>query len=184
MKTYTKKGDSGQTDDGRGGRIPKGHPQVVALGDLDELNSQVGLCVSSARAAQDGQVAEALKPVQGELMTLAAKLSGNPAAVDLELGADAAARMERQIDSIRAKLPPLTKFVIPAGCQLACQLHVARSVCRRAERAMATLAASGGSMDKVALAYVNRLSDLLFALARLANLNAGCDEQTWSSSHP
>jgi cob(I)alamin adenosyltransferase len=198
MKIYTKRGDRGDTDPGLprrrpgkpgdGRRVRKSDVRVAALGEVDELNAHIGLCLAACSAAGNGEVAEALRPVQGELCAIAAKLGASPAGGDLKPDEAAPARMERQIDAAWAELPNLAHFILPEGCELACRLHVARTVCRRAERAIVALADSGASDNDTrkvppeVFRYVNRLSDLLFALARLANRHAGVGEQTWP--HP
>ncbi len=181
MAIYSRSGDGGRTENGAGNRIDKTHPQIAAVGELDELNAEIGLCLAAAAAGADDAVAGAIQPIQGDLCELSAMLA-KVAATTLE--ASCVGAVERRIDEAQSKLPPLDKLVLPGGCELACRLHVARGVCRRAERAIVALAASGQAVPETALAYINRLSDLLFVLARLANRNAGCDEQTWGGQAP
>ncbi|MGA2266118.1 MAG: cob(I)yrinic acid a,c-diamide adenosyltransferase [Phycisphaerae bacterium] len=176
------KHDDGDTGPGDGRRVRKSDPAVAALGDLDELNVHVGLCLQGALADGHKDIVAALEPLQAELCTLAAHLGGMGTTFD----GSAVARLERQIDAAWAELPPLEKLILPRGCELACRLHVARTVCRRAERAIVALADAGagaGTASKKVppevLRYLNRLSDLLFALARLANHYAGTGEETW-----
>lgn len=176
MALYTRTGDGGETECGDGRRVSKSDPRVAALGEIDELNAQVGLCLSACSASEHGEVAEMLRPVQGELCAVSAGLGPGGAAEANETGV---ARMEGQIDSICKKLGPLKQLVLPGGCEAACRLHVARAVCRRAERAAVACAEGGGAVPAGVLRYLNRLSDLLFALARLANRGAKGAEQTW-----
>ena len=117
----------------------------------------------------------------GELLCIGAHLaaSGTKTKADVQLGASAVERMEKQIDEATASLPALEHFILPGGCELACLLHVARTVCRRAERCVVAASDAGLAVPAEALRYLNRLSDLLFVLARLANHLAGLDETIW-----
>lgn len=172
MKIYTKTGDEGQTHRADGRRVSKTDPLMDAVGTVDELNSHLGLCVLSA------SVAEALRPVQSELLTLGSTLAtGGARPVDQLV--PAVERMERQIDDVWSKMPPLTHFILPGGCEAAGRLHVARTVCRRAERSVVALKEAGGYVPAEGVRYLNRLSDLLFALARWANNQAGAKEDIW-----
>ncbi len=179
MALYTKAGDSGDTDRGDGQRVRKTDARIIALGEVDELNAHIGLCLAACSAAGDGEIAELLRPVQGELFTVASILAG-PAGGAAGLEDSAATRMERQIDAAWELLPPIEHFVLPTGCELACRLHLVRTVCRRAERAIVAWSDAGGQGARAILRYLNRLGDLLFVLARLANLHAGVEEQTWA----
>jgi cob(I)alamin adenosyltransferase len=183
MAIYTKTGDDGFTQWPGGRRFRKNEPPLEALGCLDELNAHLGWCLQAAARTDAAQreIADALAPLQSELLTIGATLvaqgaEDRPAS---RLGESAVTRMEKQIDSAWAKTGELTHFILPGGCELACRLHVARTVCRRAERAMVALAEKGAPPPAPVLGYLNRLSDLLFALARLANRNAGVSETTW-----
>lgn len=158
MKLYTRRGDGGESDLRDGVRARKDDPRFTALGALDEFNAALGL----ARAAATGGLAARLARVQRELFALGAALAGGGAWDDPE----ATARLEAWIDEWTATAPPLTRFVLPGGPEIAARLHLARAVCRRAER---TLVALGRTS-----AYLNRLGDALFAAARVA---AG-DEET------
>lgn len=180
MALYTKVGDEGFTrfPDGRLGR--KDEPRVVALGEVDELNTHIGLCVQRARADGVADVEAALAPLQAELFVLGGSLvRPAPAGKSLHVHDEAIARMEKQIDEISAALPPLTHFILPGGSELSCRLHLARCVCRRAERAIVASQSPQDPVEPVALRYINRLSDLLFALARQANHNLGVAEELW-----
>lgn len=180
MALYTKAGDDGDTDRGDGQRVRKSHARVVALGELDELNAHIGLCLAACSAAGQGEVAEMLHPLQGELCAVAAVLGPGPAGGAAAPDDSAVARMERQIDAAWKELPPLEHFILPEGCEPACRLHAARTVCRRAERAVVACTDAAGPVPAGVLRYLNRLGDLLFVLARLANRHAGVDEQTWA----
>jgi cob(I)alamin adenosyltransferase len=177
VKIYTKGGDKGETSLFDGTRVSKGHPRVDAYGHVDELNATIGL----ARAAGiDAPLADKLAQIQRDLFALGAQLA-DPAeriADRVTKAAIAAAdveRLERWIDEADAELPPLRHFVLPGGSGAGAALHLARTVCRRAERQMVLL----GGVDDELLAYINRLSDLLFVLARLANARAGAGEAEW-----
>jgi cob(I)alamin adenosyltransferase len=181
MGIYTRTGDEGTTGRPDGCRRRKSDPVVAAVGDLDELNSHVGLCLAAARSGGADRIVEALEPVQSELLAAGAALaavgsSAPPAASPTD--ADVT-RLERQIDALSADLPELDSFIRPAGTELACRLHVARTVCRRAERAAAIADDASPTIPPVVKAYLNRLSDLLFAAARAANRAAGVEEQPW-----
>jgi len=163
-RIYTRGGDKGQTSLGDGSRVSKLDPRVAALGDVDELNSLVGW-------------AGGLERIQNELFDLGADLSVPfvPGDERLRIIEDAVARLEQEIDEANASLPELKSFVLPGGSERASRLFLARAVCRRAERAV--LAVPG--TNPLAAVYLNRLSDLLFVLARAANAEAGVDEPLW-----
>ncbi len=180
LNIYTKTGDDGRTGLLGGTRVPKDHPRVEAYGDFDELSALLGLV--RARST-DADLEDLLRAIQADLLALGASL----ARPDGQEGADApkariqkehVARLERAVDEREAGLPPLTAFILPGGSVTGALLHVARAVCRRTERAVVRLAREE-SVDPNILAYVNRLSDLLFVLARCANLSAGSAEVRW-----
>ncbi len=180
MKIYTKTGDDGTTSLFSSGRVYKSHLRVEAYGTVDELNSCLGL----ARALKPSpRTDDWLAQVQRQLFHLGADLATPPEAQSrwvVRMDADTIAWLETQIDDMTAALPPLTNFILPGGTPAAAQIHVARTVCRRAERVVVLLQqheALGGH----ALAYLNRLSDFLFVLARWENLQAGVPEDTWSA---
>src|SRR6476659_8101468 len=158
-KIYTRGGDAGETSLGDGSRVSKLDPRVVAMGDVDELNSVVGWCAAG------------LDRVQNELFDLGADLSV-PGGDRLRIEQPYIDRLEAEIDEANAKLEPLKSFVLPGGTESAARLYVARAVCRRAE--LAVLAVDGA--NPLAAVYLNRLSDLLFVLARAAN---GGAEPLW-----
>ena len=163
-RIYTRGGDKGETSLGDGSRVSKLDPRVAAMGDVDELNSLVGW-------------AGGLDRVQNELFDLGADLSVPFPSGDerLRITDEAVNRLEQEIDAANETLPELKSFVLPGGSERAARLFLARAVCRRAERAV--LAVSDA--NPLAAVYLNRLSDLLFVLARAANTEAGVDELLW-----
>jgi len=181
MKIYTRTGDEGGTGLFGGGRVGKDHPRVEAYGDVDELNAALGMarCIESM-----ARVDEVLVPIQRDLFAIGALLATpdhekmrdhlEKARVDEERIAE----LERQIDACESELEPLTSFIIPGGSPKAAALHVARTVCRRAERRVVHLA-HDVTLPTLVVIYLNRLSDLLFMLARVANKRAGAGEVTW-----
>jgi cob(I)alamin adenosyltransferase len=186
MKIYTRTGDSGDTGLFGGGRVPKDDVRVDAYGEVDELNSVMGVAVAALEAAADVQLADRLRLVQAELFTIGAHLAtpaadggGDPGPQIPPLDEGAPERMERWIDEAETEVQPLRSFVLPGGTAAAAQLHLARTVCRRAERRVVTLA-RGAGIDHRIVVYLNRLSDLLFTLARLANHRAGLADVPWN----
>src|SRR5689334_21770178 len=163
-RIYTRGGDRGETSLGDGSRVSKLDPRVAAIGDVDELNSLVGW-------------AGGLDRVQNELFDLGADLSVPFAGADerLRITDDAVGRLEEEIDEANAELPDLKSFVLPGGSERAGRLFLARAVCRRAERAVLAVPET----NPLAAVYLNRLSDLLFVLARAANAEAGVDGPLW-----
>ena len=181
MKIYTKTGDTGETGLFGGGRVPKSHPRVAAYGEVDELNSAIGVVRATAPAELFDRELEA---IQRDLFAIGGHLATpDPAKVraalaKAELGDARVVDLERLIDGADQELPPLTAFVLPAGTPKAAALHLARTVCRRAERTVVALARED-DVPAVFLVYLNRLSDLLFTLSRVANHRAGHDDVTW-----
>jgi len=181
MKIYTKTGDEGDTGLFGGGRVPKDHPRVSAYGDIDELNAVIGMARSVEMMPR---IDEVLAPMQRDLFALGALL----ATPDLEkmkeqlskarISDARIAQMEQAIDDGEAELEPLKAFILPGGTPKAAALHVARTVCRRAERAVIHLQREA-EIPQIVIIYLNRLSDLLFVLARVANRRAGAGEVTW-----
>jgi cob(I)alamin adenosyltransferase len=171
-KIYTRGGDAGETSLGDGKRVPKTDPRVRTYGMVDELNSHVG--VARALEAPD-EIRETLARVQNDLFDLGADVSV-PIEVEgrLRVTQEQIDRLEQLCDRFNEPLPELKSFVLPGGTPLAAQLHVARTVCRRAE-----LAALEAPVSNLVRVYLNRLSDLLFILARAANALAGEDEPLW-----
>jgi cob(I)alamin adenosyltransferase len=178
---YTKTGDGGETALFGGGRVPKDDARVVAYGEVDELNAVIGL----ARALDPADLeTELLESIQRDLFAIGAQLAApDPAKVaraltKAALSDDRVAALERAIDGSVARLPPLEQFILPGSTPKAAALHIARTVCRRAERSIVSLARDA-TVPPVILAYLNRLSDLLFMLARRANAQAGRPDVAW-----
>jgi cob(I)alamin adenosyltransferase len=175
MKIYTRTGDAGATSLFGGSRVAKDDPRIEAYGTVDELSSFIGV----ARASwPDGPFDDELARVQSDLFNIGAQLAAPGS--DRFSGADSsrAAQLESAIDSMESELPPLTSFILPGGSAAASHLHVARTVCRRAERRVISLhdEATSGT-----LVYLNRLSDFLFVAARYANLKHGVADVPWRS---
>ncbi len=181
MKIYTKTGDKGETGLFGGGRVSKSHPRVEAYGDIDELNAMIGLARSIEMMPR---IDEVLAPVQRDLFSLGALLATpNRDKVKQQLEKariddTRVAELERAIDDGEAELEPLTAFILPGGTPKSAALHVARTVCRRAERKVISLPAEV-DVPPIVVKYLNRLSDLLFVLARVANRRAGAPEVIW-----
>ena len=174
-RVTTGSGDDGTTGTADGRRLPKHHPRIEALGAVDELNSHLGLL--RAQLPESGDIRELLGEVQQELFDLGAGLAGGKSA--RPSGAETA-RLEAEIEARNAGLPPLQEFVLPGGSPAAAQCHVARAVCRRAERRVAALDAA----PETAAVYLNRLSDLLFVLARELARQMREPEQLWRGPRP
>jgi cob(I)alamin adenosyltransferase len=173
-RIYTGGGDRGETSLGDGTRVPKLDCRIAAFGAVDELNSHIGLALA---ADLSDDLREVLTRVQNELFDLGADLSVPFGVTDrLRISDVQISALERDCDRFNAELPDLTSFVLPGGSEVAARLHVARAVCRRAERE-ALEAAEQMEINQLALVYLNRLSDLLFILARTAN--AGGPEPLW-----
>jgi cob(I)alamin adenosyltransferase len=179
MKLYTKTGDDGTTGLFGGARVAKASGRVNAYGTVDETNAAIG--VARAEKPEAG-IDAVLAGVQEDLFTLGAELAcvpGRESKLKMTLlGDPEIGRLERAIDEADAACPPLKTFVLPGGSRLAAALHLARTVCRRAERAV--LALDDAPVRSELVIYLNRLSDLLFALARRANVVAGVDDVPWT----
>lgn len=172
-KIYTRGGDAGETSLGDGSRVSKHSPRVTAQGDVDETNAAIGL----ARCHAGGEIDQVLARVQNDLFDLGADVTrpgDDPVDGSLRIQPAQVERLEQEIDHANDALEPLTSFVLRGGTDLAASLHFACTVCRRAERAMTALAAEE-PINGHALKYINRLSDLLFVLARQANANGTTD---------
>lgn len=178
MKIYTKTGDAGDTGLFGGARVSKASVRVAAYGDVDELNSTLGHC----RVQVADEIGDELGRVQAELFNVGAELASNPdkplqaslptiEATDIE-------RLERAIDGMESSLPPLTAFILPGGSEGAARLHMARTAARRAERQVVMLAAQSAVRPEV-LRYLNRLSDVLFVMARRQNQIDGVPDVPW-----
>jgi cob(I)alamin adenosyltransferase len=178
VKIYTKTGDAGQTSLFDGTRVRKNDARVEAYGEVDELHAWLGL----ARASRiDGALDEAVVQIQRDLFALGAQLADPadklaPRVTKAVIGDPEVDRLEQLIDRLEEELPPLRRFILAGGTPAGAALHVARAVCRRAERRMVALEPP---IDAVLLRYVNRLSDLLFVLARVVNLRGGVRETEW-----
>ena len=178
MKIYTRTGDAGQTGLFGGGRVPKDDARVAAYGEVDELNAALGV----ARAAGLGALDEPCRVLQEQLFTVGAVL-----ATPRETKADAhiphvdpvwITAMESSIDTMEKELQPQRHFILPGGTPGSAALHLARTVCRRAERRVVPLFREG-LVDEVTLRFLNRLSDLLFVMARTVNHRAGVEDVKW-----
>ncbi len=180
MKIYTKTGDQGETGLFGGTRVSKASTRVDAYGQVDELNSVLGFV--RAADALPASIDATLTRVQSDLFDVGAELCSTPeraAKGDLPLIDEASiTRLEQAIDAAEKPLQPLQTFVLPGGCEASARLHMARTTCRRAERAVVDLA-SRESVRPLAIQYLNRLSDLLFVFARLANHEAGIADVPW-----
>ncbi len=183
MKLYTRTGDDGTTGLIGGGRVPKDHSRVSAYGEIDELNAVLGWCGCALEEA----LVERIQHAQHRLFVIGAELAttpGNTARPSFVPIEDAEVeRLERWIDESSDPVPPLRNFILPGGSEGGARLHVARSVCRRAEREVITLA-SLEEVRPVIIHYLNRLSDLLFAWARETNHTQSQPEIPWEPTHP
>ncbi|MBK8871006.1 MAG: cob(I)yrinic acid a,c-diamide adenosyltransferase [Elusimicrobia bacterium] len=179
MKIYTKVGDGGDTYLFGGEKVRKDHPRVMAYGDVDELNSLLGWAASFT---EDEEFRKVLSRLQNELFVLGADLA-TPRTARLSkrvprIGPCHVVELEKGIDHLSAELPRLTHFILPGGSVLGSALHLARAVCRRAERALAPMVGSDKTVCPAQI-YMNRLSDFLFVLARHANLKSTVSETPW-----
>jgi len=179
VKIYTKTGDSGETSLFDNTRVSKADARVDAYGEVDEVNA----CLGAARAAGvDVDMSALIEGLQKDLFALGARLA-DPSARIAERVTKAAItdadvqRLEQAIDRLEATLPPLRRFILPGGSSAGALLHLARTVCRRAERRVIGLGA--GAVEPILIIYLNRLSDLLFVMARAANHRAGAPETEW-----
>jgi cob(I)alamin adenosyltransferase len=179
MKIYTKTGDSGETSLFDNTRVSKADPRVEAYGEVDELNA----CLGAARAAGvDADVAALVESLQRDLFALGARLADPSARIaprveKVTIDAATVQRLEHAIDALEETLPPLRRFILPGGCPAGALLHLARTVCRRAERR--AIALGDGVVDPILIVYLNRLSDLLFVMARAVNHRSGMSETEW-----
>lgn len=179
MKIYTKTGDAGETSLFDQTRVSKADARVDAYGEVDELNA----CLGAARAAGlDADIAGALERIQKQLFALGARLADPSSRIAGRVTkaaiteADVEA-LEQTIDRLEGELPPLRRFILPGGSAAGAQLHVARTVCRRAERRVVAL--GPGAVESILVVYLNRLSDLLFVMGRAVNHRAGVAETEW-----
>ncbi len=181
MKIYTRTGDGGETSLFGGGRVPKDDARVDAYGQVDELNATLGLaCATEPQQFER----ELLESIQQDLFSVGGLLASpephrvSKALEKAQVTSQRVEELERAIDRIEGTLPPLEHFILPGGTLKAASFHVARTVCRRAERSVVALHAHAPIPDEI-LRYLNRLSDLLFMLARLANHLASVPDTTW-----
>ena len=181
MKIYTKTGDKGETSLFGGKRVLKDDLRIEAYGTVDELNSLLGVCRSMNESAEVDKI---LAEIQNDLFRLGADLAnpgGQKGESDSRIQARDSLRLEKQIDMIEPKLQPLKSFILPGGNRTAALLHLARTVCRRAERLVVHLVRTE-TMNNVEVVYLNRLSDLLFMMARWANSVSNTPETPWHGS--
>ena len=177
-RIYTKTGDHGDTGLGDGSRVPKDHPRVTAYGTVDELNAVLGIF----RTQLDVEMAALIRTMQNDLFDVGGDLclpqsDGETAGQVLRVRADQAERLEKVIDQFNERLQSLKSFILPGGTPAAAWCHLARTVCRRAERDVVTLARTQKINPQV-IVYLNRLSDLLFVLARVCNRD-GQEDVLW-----
>ena len=183
MKIYTRTGDDGSTSLIGPGRVPKSSARVEAYGSVDELNAALGV---AAALDHEGLLATELEVIQAQLFQVGAELATiDPQALSrLERTSEAdVVQLERWIDRREEDLSPLRSFIVPGGSPLATHLHLARTVCRRAERRVVALQPAE-SIDPVLIRYLNRLADLLFVMARWCNHRAGVAEREWRGRRP
>jgi cob(I)alamin adenosyltransferase len=179
VKIYTRTGDSGDTALFDGTRVQKSDPRVAAYGDLDELNAWLGLVVANL---EDDEVAAMLRQIQRDLFAVGSRLADPSHRIagrvsKAVITPEDIARLERWIDGFDRELSPLRRFILAGGSAGGASLHVARTVCRRAERSMVALGDNAFEIEL--LHYVNRLSDLLFTMARAVNQRAGVPDVEW-----
>lgn len=179
-KIYTRTGDRGQTGLWGGGRVLKSHPRVAAYGEVDELNSCLGAAIAEIESQPKLKaLRDPLARIQKELFVVGAILATSKGKTGLaELPKDASSRLESEIDGLTNDLKPMRKFIMPGGSPAGAWLHLARTVCRRAERAVVALSDSELPSQDV-LVYLNRLSDYLFTAARWANARLDRRETEW-----
>jgi cob(I)alamin adenosyltransferase len=182
-RIYTRTGDSGETGLFGGQRVSKDDPRVEAYGAVDELNSVVGVAVTHS---VEPDLTSILQRIQNDLFALGADLATPPEAGETHgratvtrVTAEKAAALEPVIDRLESEVPALNQFILPGGTPLGAHLHLARAVCRRAERRCVTLAGTDAVNPEV-VRYLNRLSDLLFVMARVANFRQGAPDVAWT----
>jgi cob(I)alamin adenosyltransferase len=179
VKIYTKTGDRGETSLFDGTRVPKTDPRVAAYGDVDELQAAIGV---AAAHALDRELTEMVVSLQRDLFALGARLADPshkiaPRVSKIVIDDASVTRLEGWIDALEAGIPPLRHFILSGGSPAGAALHLARTVCRRAERAVLSLGVE--AVEPIVLVYLNRVSDLLFVMARAANHRAGAVETEW-----
>jgi len=185
VKIYTRGGDKGETTLLGGVRVSKNDPRVTAYGTVDELNAALGVAVALEKGNPSGLSSDDLRSLQEDLFTMGARLAAADPERALRKGTipalveDRITELEAWIDRLDADLPSLDAFVLPGGSIVAAQLHVARTICRRAERNVMELLSEQPDLDEVVIPYLNRLSDLLFMLARYANHQKDHKDTLW-----
>ncbi|MGH7213907.1 MAG: cob(I)yrinic acid a,c-diamide adenosyltransferase [Tepidisphaeraceae bacterium] len=186
MKIYTKTGDDGTTGLVGGMRVSKCGARIECTGAVDELNATIGLVVAGAGSpiASDVALSEALRLIQDELFVIGSHLATPADDVAAQralppLNAASVTRLEEQIDAADQELPPLRQFILPGGTELAARLHLARTICRRAERVIVQFLSGDADAPQLVVKYLNRLSDWLFVQARFANHRAGAADVPW-----
>lgn len=188
MKIYTRTGDRGETGLFGGRRVPKDDVRVEAYGAVDELNAVLGLAAARLASLGPAELVARLHAIQTELFTIGANLAtpsvedgGRPSSYIPGFAAERIAELEAWIDEAETELEPLRNFVLPGGSEAAALLHLARTVCRRAERRVVSLARQATIAPELVI-YLNRLSDLCFTWARLANRRAGVSDVAWRAA--
>jgi len=182
MKLYTRSGDDGTTGLFSGARVSKDHPRIEAYGTVDEFNACLGWSIAAFHSSDHDFMRHMLASIQNRLFEIGADLAtphgsaheSNETRIT-RISAEHVAEIERAIDEVDGQNEPLHNFIVPGGTELAARLHLARTVCRRAERLIVALA-HNEAVGEPLLTYVNRVSDLLFAMARLANKGTGLEE--------
>ena len=180
MKIYTKFGDSGETALFGGTRLGKDAPRIEAIGTVDELNAYIGYAQT---LIDDAELSELMTRVQNHLFSVGADLATpetHAKAAEFRISEDFTTEMETAIDTLSEELPPLTNFILPGGCTAGAILHIARVVCRRSERCVVCLTREEDVNPEI-IRSLNRLSDLLFVLARAVNFRANAPEPIWES---
>lgn len=181
-KIYTRTGDDGETGLFGAGRVRKDDPRIEAIGAVDELNAALGVAAAALSGGGPGgaEIAALVERLQHRLFDLGAELASPAAGADAHrIGDRQVAELEAAIDRYEAELAPLDQFILPGGTPAAAGLHLARCVCRRAERRLVALAGGGQPATGQSVRYLNRLGDLLFVLARAANRSAGVADVIW-----
>lgn len=183
MRIYTKTGDKGETSLVGGQRVSKGSVRLESYGTVDELNSHVGVLITYCT-----DDVKFLHDVQIKLLMLAGNLATDPTFHEIREGnvifPEMVEALEKEIDRLKSLVPPFKMFVVPGGSRAAAYAHVCRTVCRRAERCIVRLMESGAEVDENVLAYVNRLSDYFFVLARKLNVDNDVEERIWRRTDP
>lgn len=182
MKIYTKTGDKGKTSLIGGTKVSKGHLRIEAYGTVDELNSWIGLCCD---LTEDGKSRTTLREIQDRLFTIGSTLASDPVKEPKmkipDLHEADITLLENEIDRMEEKLPVMKNFILPGGHPTISYLHIARCVCRRAERCCVRLEAENEEIESIVLKYLNRLSDYLFVLARFTGLQLKKEEIPWKA---